>query len=73
MACDYISENLDALGDAAVGTPIYIRVKEAQAQAEQARANAQAAECRRRKAACEQSHKRLFTAFPATHRTPEVK
>lgn len=73
MACDYISENLDALGDAAVGTPIYIRVKAAQAQAEQARANAQTAECRRRKAACEQSHKRLFTAFPATHRTPEVK
>lgn len=73
MACDYIAENLDALGDAAVGTPIYIRVKEAEAQAAQARANAQAAECRRRKAACEQSRKRLFTAFPATHRTPEIK
>jgi hypothetical protein len=73
MACDYIAENLEALGDAAVGTPIYICVKEAQAQAEQARANAQAAECRRRKAACEQSRKRLFTAFPATHRTPEIK
>lgn len=73
MACDYIAENLEALGDAAVGTPIYIRAKEAQAQAEQARASAQAAECRRRKAACEQSRRRLFTAFPATHRTPEIK
>ena len=73
MACDYISENLDALGDAAVGTPIYNNAREREAQAEQARANAQAAECRRRKAACEQSHKRLFTAFPATHRTPEIK
>lgn len=73
MACDYIAENLDALGDAAVGTPIYNIAREREAQAEQARANAQAAECRRRKAACEQSRKRLFTAFPATHRTPEVK
>jgi len=73
MACDYIAENLDALGDAAVGTPIYNNAREREAQAAQARANAQAAECRRRKAACEQSRKRLFTAFPATHRTPEVK
>jgi len=73
MACDYIAENLDALGDAAVGTPIYNIAREREAQAAQARANAQAAECRRRKAACEQSRKRLFTAFPATHRTPEVK
>lgn len=73
MACDYIAENLEALGDAAVGTPIYNSAREREAQAEQARANAQAAECRRRKAACEQSRKRLFTAFPATHRTPEIK
>lgn len=73
MACDYIAENLDALGDAAVGTPIYNAVREREKQATQARANAQAAECHRRKAACEQSRKRLFTAFPATHRTPEIK
>ena len=72
MACDYIAENLEALGDAAVGTPIYNNAREREAQAAQARANAQAAECRRRKAACEQSRKRLFTAFPATHRTPET-
>ena len=73
MACDYIAENLEALGDAAVGTPIYNIAREREAQAAQARASEQAAECRRRKAACEQSRKRLFTAFPATHRTPEVK
>ena len=73
MACEYIAENLDALGEAAVGTPIYNIAREREAQAAQARANAQAAECRRRKAACEQSRKRLFTAFPATHRTPEVE
>lgn len=71
MACEYIEENLEALGDAAVGTPIYIRVKEAQAARE--RQCACAAEARRRRAMCEQSRKRLFTAFPATHRTPEIK
>lgn len=73
MACDYIAENLEALGDAAVGTPIYNIARKREAQEAQARANAQAAECRRRKAACEQRRKRLFTAFPATHRTPEIK
>lgn len=73
MACDYIEQNLEALGEAAVGTPIYIRVKEAEAQAERERQCACAAEARRRRATCEQSRKRLFTAFPATHRTPEIK
>ncbi len=73
MACDYIAENLEALGEAAVGTPIYNIAREREAQAAQARANAQAAEVRRRRAVCEQSRKRLFTAFPATHRTPEIK
>jgi len=72
MACDYIAENLDALGDAAVDTPIYNRAKEAEAQQKREKACACAAEARRRKAACEQSHRRLFTAFPATHRTPET-
>lgn len=73
MACDYIAENLDALGEAAVDTPIYNRVKEAEAQAEREKQCACAAEARRRRATCEQSRKRLFTAFPATHRTPEIK
>ena len=73
MACDYIAENLDALGEAAVGTPIYNIAREREAQVERERQCACAAEARRRRAACEQSRKRLFTAFPATHRTPEVK
>ena len=73
MACDYIAENLDALGDAAVGTPIYNIAREREAQAERKRQCACAAEARRRRATCEQSRKRLFTAFPATHRTPEVE
>lgn len=73
MACDYIEQNLEALGEAAVGTPIYNNAREREAQAERERQCACAAEARRRKAACEQSRKRLFTAFPATHRTPEVK
>lgn len=73
MACDYIAENLDALGEAAVGTPIYNIAREREAQAERKRQCACAAEARRRRATCEQSRKRLFTAFPATHRTPEVE
>lgn len=72
MACDYIAENLEALGDAAVGTPIYNIAREREAQAERERQCVCAAEARRRRAACEQSRKRLFTAFPATHRTPET-
>ena len=73
MACDYIAENLEALGEAAVGTPIYNIAREREAQEAREKACACAAEARRRKAQCEQSRKRLFTAFPATHRTPETK
>lgn len=73
MACDYIAENLEALGDAAVGTPIYNAVREREAQEARDKACACAAEARRRRTTCEQSRKRLFTAFPATHRTPEVE
>ena len=72
MACDYIAENLEALGEAAVGTPIYNDAREREAQEARDKACACAAEARRRRAACEQSRKRLFTAFPATHRTPET-
>lgn len=73
MACEYIAENLEALGDAAVGTPIYNIAREREAQEARDKACACAAEARRRRATCEQSRKRLFTAFPATHRTPEIK
>lgn len=73
MACEYIEENLDALGEAAVDSPIYNRVKEAQAQAEQDAAHADEARRRMCRDRMEQSRRKLFTAFPATHRTPELK
>lgn len=73
LACQYIEENLDTLGQAAAGSPIYnaVRAREAQ-EAEDAR-NAEAARHRQCRAACEQNRRKLFTAFPATHRTPELK
>ena len=73
MACDHIEENIDALGDAAVGTPIYNAIRAKEAQEQQDQANACAAEARRRRAACEQNSKKLFTGFPHTHRSPEHK
>lgn len=72
-ACEYIEENLDGLGDAAVDSPIYKRKKEAEHQAAEDAKNIEAAQCRRRKEFCEQNSKKLFTMFPATHRTPEIK
>ena len=73
MACQFIEENLDALGDAVVGTPIYNNVRAREEQEAKDKACACAAEARRRKEACEQQHRKLFTAFPMTHRSPEVK
>ena len=73
MACDFIEENLDALGDAAVGTPIYNSVRAREKQEQYDREHREQAEQRRRREACEQGHKKLFTAFPATHRNPEYK
>lgn len=73
MACAYIEENLDALGEAAVGTPIYNAIREKERLEECDRRNAQETRERRRREACEQNHKKLFTSFPATHRQPELK
>jgi len=73
MACQFIEDNLDALGEAAVGTPIYNNVRAREKQAEWDKACACAAEVRRRKKAYEQQHKMLFTAFPMTHRGNEHK
>jgi len=73
MACQFIEENLDALGDAVVGTPIYNNVRAREEQEAKDKACACAAEARRRKEACEQQHRKLFTAFPMTHRTTEQK
>lgn len=71
MACQFIEENLDALGDAAVGTPIYNSVRAREEQEARDKACACAAEARRRREACEQHHRKLFTAFPMTHRGTE--
>lgn len=73
MACAFIEENLDALGDAVVGTPIYNNVRARKEQEAKDKACACAAEARRRKEACEQQHRKLFTAFPMTHRGTEHK
>lgn len=73
MACAFIEENLDALGEAVVGTPIYNNVRAREEQEAKDKACACAAEARRRKEACEQQHRKLFTAFPMTHRGTEHK
>lgn len=71
MACAFIEENLDALGQAAAGSPIYESVQARKAQQQRDAACACAAAERKRRTLCEQYGRKLFTAFPATHRTPE--
>ena len=73
MACQYIEDNIDALGDAAVCTPIYNAIR---ARKEQEARDAQDAEAAHRRMCRErmmQNRKKLFTAFPATHIRPEHK
>lgn len=70
MACEYIEENLEALGEAATDSPIYKKVKAAEAAASLQAEAAQRSRCRNQ---YEQSQRKLFTGFPATHRTPERK
>lgn len=72
-ACNFIEEHIDALADAAVDTPIYNAIRAREAKEAQDAANAEAAAERQRKAVCEQNRRKLFTGFPATHRTPELK
>lgn len=72
-ACNFIEEHIDALGDAAVDSPIYNAIRAREAKEAQDAANAEAAAERQRKAVCEQNRRKLFTGFPATHRTPELK
>lgn len=71
MVCEYIEENLDALGEAVVDTPIYRAIRAREAAEKRDRNCACAAAERQRKAACEQNSRKMFTGFPATHRTPE--
>ena len=73
MACNYIEDNLEALGEAAVDSPIYRKVKAAEQQARQDEQNAEAARRRRYRQQDEQNSRKLFTGFPVTHRTPERK
>jgi len=72
-ACGYIEENLDALGEAAVDSPIYRSVQAQKEQMEAYKANAEAAAARERQERHDQNRRKLFTAFPVTHRTPELK
>ena len=72
-ACDFIEENLDALGDAAKDTPIYNKVRERERKEEWEKKHREEAQEHRRIERCHQQHKKLFTAFPATHRNNEVK
>lgn len=71
MAERWIEENLDALGDAAVGTPIYDAVRARREQQERDAAGKDAASSRMCRERMEQGRRKLFTAFPYTHRTPE--
>ena len=73
MACKYIEDNLDALDDAAVGTPIYNATRAREEQERRDTEHREQAECRRRREAIEQNSRKLFTGFPATHRNPEHK
>lgn len=72
-ACEFIEENLEALGDAAVDTPIYNSAHAREQQESKYRACARAAEARRRRDACDQNSRKLFTGFPMTHRGPDYK
>lgn len=73
MAYEYVAQNIDALGEAVVGTPIYNAIRAREEQEAKDRACACAAAERHRREACEQSSRKLFTAFPVTHRVPELK
>ena len=73
MACQYIEDNLDALGDAAVGTPIYNAIRTRKEQEERDAQDADAAHRRMCRDRMTQNRKKLFTAFPATHIRPEHK
>lgn len=66
--CDYIEDNLEMLGDVAVGSPIYKCVRAREEELAKYAADEAAATERQRKAARERNNRKLFTAFPVTHR-----
>jgi len=71
MACEFIEDNIDALGDAVTDSPIYKAIRAREEQEARDAADACAAAERQRRAVCEQQHRKLFTGFPATHRTTD--
>ena len=72
-ACDFIADNLYALGSAATGTPIYNAIREREAQERRDAQDAETARRRMCRERCEQNRRKLFTAFPPTHIRPETK
>lgn len=73
MACQFVKDNLGALGDAAVGSPIYASAKEEETKKAAEAKNAELARQQHFKARREQNRRKLFTGFPPTHRIPELK
>lgn len=71
--CELIAENLDALGEPAVGTPIYKEVRAREEKEAWERSHREQAEERRRTEARHQQGRKMFSAFPPTHRNPETK
>ena len=72
-ACDFVADNLYALGEAAVGSPIYNAIRTREEQEQRDAQDAEAARRRMCRERCEQNRRKLFTAFPATHIRPEHK
>lgn len=72
MACEFVEQNLNELGEAAKDTPIFIKVMEKKAKEKQDAATAAARRCRCKKES-ENSSRNIYTGFPATHRVPERK
>lgn len=72
MACHYIADNLDALGDAAVDSPIYKEVKERETRKANDKKNAELAQQRHERERYETQKRKLFTAFPPTYRVPPI-
>ncbi len=72
-ACQYVEDNLDALGDAAKDSPAWKGREEREARAAEKKADAEKAAERYHRAVARQNMKKLFTAFPATKRTTDTK
>lgn len=71
MACQYVEEHIDELGDAVKDSPIYNSVRDREQKKLQEVKEQEAFRFRQLHSTHEQSRKKLFTGFPATHRAPE--